>query len=245
VPAIGPDVLTAVRSFGAHRILIADDAYTSYVGAVGLSCGPAAVVAAGTGVVVLATNAVDRWSKVDGWGPQVGDLGSGSWLGRQGLIAAMEAFDGRGGSPALLAAVQRVHGDVIDFAHATALGRVANSVVASFAKEVAAAARAGDVLSQQLWRRAGDYLARDLLTAYRQVAVDDGPPRVSGVGSLFGAGDLLFVPMMAALTSADSRTVWLPPAGTSLDGAVSLARRSDSHPSLEPLVRVSHLEEQP
>jgi glucosamine kinase len=245
VPAINSDVLAAARNFGARRFLVADDSYTSYVGAVGLSGEPAAVVAAGTGVVVLATNAEDRWSKVDGWGPQIGDLGSGSWLGRQGLVSAMQAFDGRGGSQVLLEALQRVHGDVIDFAHATALGHVSNSVIASFAEEVAVAARAGDALSAELWRQAGEYLARALLAAYRQVAVGYSPPRVSGVGSLFAAGDLLFVPLMAALTSADSRTAWLPPAGTSLDGAVSLARRNDRHPSLEPLIRVSSLEELP
>jgi len=245
VPAIDLDVLAAARTLGARRIVVADDSYTSYVGAVGLSGEPAAVVAAGTGVVVLATNAQDRWSKVDGWGPQIGDLGSGSWLGRQGLVSAMQAFDGRGGSQALLEALQRVHGDVVDFAHATALGYVSNSVMASFAKEVAVAARAGDALSAELWRQAGEYLARALLAAYRQVAVDYSPPRVSGVGSLFAAGDLLFVPMMASLTSADSRTAWLPPAGTSLDGAVSLARRNGRHPSFEPLIRVSYLEERP
>jgi N-acetylglucosamine kinase-like BadF-type ATPase len=210
-----------------------------------LSGEPAAVVAAGTGVVVLATNARDCWSKVDGWGPQIGDLGSGSWIGRQGLVSAMQAFDGRGGSQMLLEALQRLHGDVVDFAHATALGYMPNSVMASFAKEVAVAARAGDALSAELWRQAGEYLARALLAAYQQVAVGYSPPRVSGVGSLFAAGDLLFVPMMASLTSADSRTEWLPPAGTSLDGAVSLARRNDRHPSFEPLIRVSHLEEPP
>src|SRR5207302_1139349 len=45
---------------------------------------------------------------VDGWGHLLGDAGSGFWVGRRGLDAALRAHDGRsGGSPLLARLVER------------------------------------------------------------------------------------------------------------------------------------------
>src|SRR5581483_2138299 len=45
---------------------------------------------------------------VDGWGHLLGDAGSGFWIGRRGLDAALRAHDGRrGGSPVLARLVER------------------------------------------------------------------------------------------------------------------------------------------
>ncbi|MFJ6997920.1 BadF/BadG/BcrA/BcrD ATPase family protein, partial [Streptomyces sp. NPDC003090] len=97
--ALLPGALGA--ALGVRRLALASDAVTAYAGALGTV--PGTVVAAGTGLVALGTDLV-RWRRADGWGHLLGDCGSGAWIGRAGLEAALRAHDGRrGGSPALLA----------------------------------------------------------------------------------------------------------------------------------------------
>ena len=95
------------RELGLERVAIASDGLTSLLGALGDR--PGAVVAAGTGAVCVARHG-ERMAKVDGWGSLLGDAGSGFAIGRAGLDAALRQADGRGGSPALLAAAERRFG---------------------------------------------------------------------------------------------------------------------------------------
>lgn len=59
---------------------------------------------AGTGAMALGVNAGSHRS-VDGWGPDLGDLGSGSWIGREGVRAVLRARDGLGPATVLTAAL--------------------------------------------------------------------------------------------------------------------------------------------
>jgi N-acetylglucosamine kinase-like BadF-type ATPase len=83
------------------RVVIASDGVTSLLGALGER--PGAVVAAGTGTIVVARGRAG-WARVDGWGSLLGDAGSGFAIGRAGLDAALRELDGRGGSAKLLRA---------------------------------------------------------------------------------------------------------------------------------------------
>ncbi|MYS31497.1 ATPase, partial [Streptomyces sp. SID7804] len=89
---------------GVHRVALAADAVTAYVGALGPR--PGAVIAAGTGLIAVGTD-LTGWRRADGWGHLLGDCGGGAWIGRAGLEAAMRAHDGRaGGSAPLLASAE-------------------------------------------------------------------------------------------------------------------------------------------
>ena len=70
------------EALGVRRLSLADDAVTSYLGALGDDSG--AVVAAGTGVAVLASSGVTS-IRVNGWGPTLGDEGGGYWIGQEGF----------------------------------------------------------------------------------------------------------------------------------------------------------------
>ena len=71
--------------------------------------GPVPCVAAGTGLIAIGTD-LTRWRRADGWGHLLGDCGSGAWIGRAGLEAALRAYDGRPGGSAGAAGPRR--GDV-------------------------------------------------------------------------------------------------------------------------------------
>lgn len=147
--------------FGTTRVVVTDDSVTSYVGAVG--AGAATVLAAGTGLVTLATDGRRRWARADGWGPLL-DLGGGAWVGRAGLVAAMRALDGRPGSPRLLTGLRRLHGDPQAFVHDLSSQPAASRVVAAFAQEVAAAARDGDPVAIGIWGEAARLLCETVVT---------------------------------------------------------------------------------
>ena len=66
--------------------------------------------APGTGIVVIARTRIDRAADREGggarrrWGYVIADEGSGYWLGRQALRAAMRHVDGRGPATTLTSA---------------------------------------------------------------------------------------------------------------------------------------------
>ncbi|WP_255947708.1 N-acetylglucosamine kinase [Streptomyces odontomachi] len=126
------------KHLGVRRLALAADAVTAYVGALGQR--PGAVVAAGTGLIALGTD-LGAWRRADGWGHLLGDCGSGAWIGRAGLEAALRAHDGRpGGSAALLARAEAVFGPAPGLPGALYPRTDRAGVLASFAPEVAAAA---------------------------------------------------------------------------------------------------------
>lgn len=200
--------------------VVAGDAVTTHLGALAGAAGT--VVAAGTGVIALATDLDRTWQQIDGWGILLGDEGSGAWVGRRGLQAALRSIDGRaGGSADLAARLREEFGSPLDL-----VGRIYPSgspayELASFAPAVASAARAGDPVAAEIWREAGRVLARAAVAGARSL-----PPVISWGGGLFQVGDLVVEPFRAAVRAAWPEADLRAPAGTALDGAVLLARRA-------------------
>ncbi len=64
--------------------------------------GPGTLLVAGTGSVVLARTEAGGSVQIGGWGPSMGDEGSGLWIALEGLKAAARAHDGRGPETSLL-----------------------------------------------------------------------------------------------------------------------------------------------
>ena len=68
----------------AARVTLVPDGVAAYVAA--LWDRPGVVVTVGTGTVALVVDQSGRVRKLDGWGPQLGDVGSGYRVGLDGLI---------------------------------------------------------------------------------------------------------------------------------------------------------------
>jgi N-acetylglucosamine kinase-like BadF-type ATPase len=202
------------------------------VGALGLREG--VVVAAGTGVVTLATDGATRHARVDGWGYLVGDLGSGYWIGRSGLEAALRAADGRGGSSELLRRARELDGDVETLPVRLAADPDRVPRIALFAEQVADAAQAGDATARQIWADAAEHLADSVAAACERVALA-GSIAVSWTGRLFDARALLLEPFGEAVRRRLPCAVLTPAEGDALDGAHRLAGLV-SLPALQPLL---------
>lgn len=211
---------------GAVRVVVTGDLVTAHAGALGLGQDPAGlragvVLAAGTGAVAFAVGSDGRTARADGWGYLLGDEGGGFWIGRRGLAAALAHRDGRGGSAGLHDRAEARFGPIerlSELVHAT---DEPAGLVASFARDVAAAAEGGDAVARAIWVEAADHLAATVAGAAS--ILDDGAGAVSCTGGLFGAGALLSAPLRSALARVAPALRVEEPRGTPLDGAESLA----------------------
>ncbi|WP_324650260.1 N-acetylglucosamine kinase [Georgenia sp. H159] len=232
----GPQVvLDAVRSaLGEVRTVVASDAVTSAVGALGGR--PGAVVLTGTGSTALGTDLTGCWRKVDGWGHVLGDAGSGSWIGMRALQAALEQHDGRrADAPALLASAVERFGVPETWPRQIYMREDRAGVLASVVTDVVALAADEDDVAAEILAAAGRELARSLAAALRPPV----PPLASWTGGIFGAAVVLET-MRESLRELRRDVVLEPPRGSSLDGAALLARQAlagDLEPA-EPLLTV-------
>ncbi|MFI6416019.1 N-acetylglucosamine kinase [Streptomyces sp. NPDC050842] len=204
-------------AWGVRRLALAADAVTAYAGALGQK--PGAVVAGGTGMIALGTDLV-AWRRADGWGHLLGDCGSGAWIGRAGLEAAMRAHDGRrGGSAALLARAEKLFGPAVGLPGTLYPRTDRPAVLASFAPEVGACATAGDPVAADILVRAAGHVA----DAAEAVCPAEPGALVALTGGLFKMGDPLLVPLRAALAERIPQAREVAPAGDPSAGAVALA----------------------
>ncbi|WP_228978973.1 BadF/BadG/BcrA/BcrD ATPase family protein [Streptomyces sp. DH12] len=206
------------EALGVRRLALASDAVTAYAGALGRA--PGTVVAAGTGLVALGTD-LERWRRADGWGHLLGDCGSGAWIGRAGLEAALRAHDGRrGGSTALLARAEAVFGPVGGLPGRLYPRPDRAAVLASFAPHVArCAAETGDAVATGVMALA----ARHVAEAAAAVHPRGGGGAVALTGGLFRVGDPLLVPLRAELARHLPGARPVTAAGDPLSGALALA----------------------
>jgi N-acetylglucosamine kinase-like BadF-type ATPase len=74
--------------------LIVNDALIALVAGAGAS--PGIVLISGTGSIAYGVSPLGVAARAGGWGPTLGDEGSGYWIGRRALAAVMRDSDGRG-----------------------------------------------------------------------------------------------------------------------------------------------------
>ncbi|MFF1512166.1 N-acetylglucosamine kinase [Streptomyces sp. NPDC058326] len=204
------------EAWGVRRLALAADAVTAYTGALGQR--PGAVVAGGTGMVALGTD-LTSWRRADGWGHLLGDCGSGAWIGRAGLEAAMRAYDGRrGGSPALLVRAEKLFGPAAGLPGTLYPRTDRPAVLASFAPEVGRCA-GEDPVAADILVRAAEHIAE----AAGAVCPAGPGALVALTGGLFKMGDPLLVPLRAALEETIPHARAVDPAGDPSAGAVALA----------------------
>ena len=208
----------------ARAVLVASDALTTHVGALGMRSG--VVVAAGTGVIALGTDHSTTWNRADGWGHLLGDDGSGAWIGRAGISAGLRARDGRdAGSVALWNGIRERFGDVPALLATIYESASPAYELARFAPLVADVARDGDAIAARIWREAAGHLANSAVAA--SAGVD---PLFSWGGGLFSSDDLLLGPFQELAAEQLPTARFHVPVGGALDGALLLAERHANAP---------------
>jgi len=153
-----PEIQEAIRKIVATlipgEIEIVGDTETSLEAAFGT--GPGVIVIAGTGSIAYGRNARGQTARAGGWGFAISDEGSGHWIGRTALSAALRAHD-EGDHPMLLDDARKVFGAAND--HELIVKVNASPDFAALVPAILAAANAGDAASNRVLTLAGNELA--------------------------------------------------------------------------------------
>jgi N-acetylglucosamine kinase-like BadF-type ATPase len=172
------------ETFIPRIVVVENDAYTALLGA--HAGGPGVVAISGTGSIVCGTNARGELQRAGGWGWLLGDEGSGLWIGRSGLMAALRAVD-EIGPPTALVGRFLSHFEISDML--AIKPRVYRSDFgakgfAALAALVSDAARDGDTVAQGVIATGGGALAELVSAVVRRLGSEAGLP-VAPVGGAF------------------------------------------------------------
>jgi len=154
--------------------------------------GPGILIVAGTGSSAFGRSPSGQTARCGGWGPNIGDEGSGAWIGRRALGIVSAATDGRERETVLVGAILTAlqlsePAELIPWAAAADV-----RTLASLAPVVFSSASAGDARANSLVTLA----AEELVVHVRALAVNlFGDERasvpVAMSGGLFRKGSLL------------------------------------------------------
>lgn len=157
---------------------------------------------AGTGASCVALNEQGEGAGCGGFGPQFGDEGSGYWIGREAIAAAMREKDGRGPKTALSPALCAFYGighimEIYTFRDPG--GHVSGPKVASCTPVVFETARSGDAVAQTVCRRAGHALGHTIVATVQRAGLVERPVPVVLTGGVFNGGALILTPLKRVL----------------------------------------------
>jgi glucosamine kinase len=203
-------LIFAERLQEAAALEVISDGYAALLGAHGGA--PGAIVIVGTGSVGLGLDGAGMIHQVGGWGPVVGDEGSGNWLARKAVRQALRADDRHAVtkapvSPLLAAIYQELGGS-----HEAALAWL----------DGADATRFGGLMPLiRAHDEAGDPTARALLA--------DAAKEAGRLIRLAGLDGRLPVALLGGLAATlkpriDPSLILVAPAADALDGALHRAR---------------------
>ena len=174
----------------AEEVVVHTDATIALDDAFGEGAG--ILLIAGTGSIAYGRGPTGVRARCGGWGPVIGDEGSGSWLGRRALSIVTAAHDGREPETALTGAVLTAAQvdqieDLIPWAAAAA-----PAALAGLAPAVAIAADAGDLRANALLSIAAEELALHVRALARQLFGDEqAAAPLAFAGGLLSKGSLL------------------------------------------------------
>src|ERR1700676_591035 len=147
------------ESIATEKMSVTHDALIALSGAT--AGHPGLIAIAGTGSIAFGRNASGKTARAAGWGYMFGDEGSGFYITRQALRAALRSEEGWGPATSLRSILLQATGtvDVKDLLHRLYTPEFPRSRIASLAKLVDEAAENGDATAQNILNEAAQQLA--------------------------------------------------------------------------------------
>ncbi|MFW6232810.1 MAG: BadF/BadG/BcrA/BcrD ATPase family protein, partial [Bacteroidota bacterium] len=203
-------------------LIVTSDAELAVEGAFGGGQGIITIV--GTGSIALGKIKNNKLVRCGGWGIELDDEGSGAWIGREGLTAAVRALDGRG-KPTKMT-------EILDGLIPTIDIRYPRTIVKAYAERafqyhmltpsVMKCAVEGDQICLDIIQRSADHLL-ELPLALKD-KFDKQPVKVALMGGIIDA-DTLLAGMLKEKIESNEDLKLVEPKGTALDGAISMGRK--------------------
>ena len=221
-----PEVAESIRALVAEivpgEIQVVGDMHVAleaaFPGAAGMT------VIAGTGSIAFGRNERGETARAGGWGPSISDEGSGEWIGRAAVAAALRAFDS-GQSIGLV-------GCVLNSWHLATrddVARVANSMpppdYAALLPQILATAEAGDAAARDVLLQAGTELAQLAKVVVRRLWPGGTGAQVALAGGVFRNSELVRRVFANSLRAERPQAEVIEEVDPVL-GALALARRN-------------------
>jgi N-acetylglucosamine kinase-like BadF-type ATPase len=171
----------------AEAVVVISDAEAAMEDA--FADGPGILLIAGTGSIAWGRSPAGTMHRCGGWGPVIGDEGSGAWLGRKALQVIAAANDGREPETALTGAVLTAL-ELDDVASIITWAASATPAdMAALAPAVLSAAEVGDLRANTIVTMAVEELALHVRALARALFVDERAAiPVALHGGLLGKG---------------------------------------------------------
>jgi glucosamine kinase len=215
---------TETRGNRPLEITIVGDAVIALQAAFG--SGPGVIVIAGTGSIAYGRNREGQTARAGGWGFAISDEGSGHWIGRAAVAAAIAAWDEHPGQDARLVEVllKSWHLGTIEQLVPAANATPPPDFAALF-RSVLSLADSGDRIARDVLSQAGTQLANLAgILVTRLFPNSDGVP-VAMSGGVFGSSALVRQVFYNGLRSAHPNATLNPNVIEPVQGALELARK--------------------
>ncbi len=143
------------------------DAAAAHCGA--FAGGAGIVLSAGTGAICFGVDEHGERFFADGWGPILGDEGSGFWIGQAAMQATCRAYDGRGPKTSLSESVLTTLevADCDQLVQRIGRNELKRDEIAKLAQAVFAAANAGGKVAGQIKAQAAQHLCDSVVALTR------------------------------------------------------------------------------
>jgi N-acetylglucosamine kinase-like BadF-type ATPase len=187
--------------------------------------GPGVVVIAGTGSIAYGRNAAGETARAGGWGFAISDEGSGHWIGRAAVAAAMRAFD-EGQDGGLLGSLMKSWGVSTREQMIVLSGKTPAPDFAGLFPAVLAAADAGDPKAHDILAVAGVELATLAKVVIARLFIDAGGAPVAMSGGVFRNSSLVRQVFYNRLRLECPKAVVNANVVDPVQGALELARRA-------------------
>ncbi|HEX2487777.1 MAG TPA: BadF/BadG/BcrA/BcrD ATPase family protein [Blastocatellia bacterium] len=206
-------------------ITLETDARVALAGATGAE--PGVVIIAGTGSIACGVNSRGRFARAGGWGPTMGDEGSGSYIGRRALESVMMSYDYRGEPTSMMEPILRHFG----VTSPPELPPViyddpdkAMREIAQLSKVAVRAAEEGDKVARGILKDAAKELAVAVIAVIEQLRMERDEFQVAYVGGVFEAGELILDHLREEIRSFAPRAEIAPPIDPPVIGAAKMAK---------------------
>ncbi len=207
----------------SKKTIVVHDSHIALMGATAGS--PGVIVIAGTGSVAAGIDEKGNYVRSGGWGPVIGDEGSAFYIAREGIVAALKYYDGRGAPTKLLEAILEelnleAPEDIIGFIYTPV---VDFSKIAKLAPLVAKIASEGDTVAQDILRSAGKELAKIAIAVIKRLGFEERSFPLAIIGGAFKAGEHLIKSFKSEVLKTAPNAVILRPRFPPVVGAIFIA----------------------
>jgi N-acetylglucosamine kinase-like BadF-type ATPase len=205
--------------FEINRISVLGDEITSYIGALGLQEG--VVLGIGTGIACSSFDPMAGFKTYGGYGFLVSDEGSGYWIGKEGIAAALRAIENRGPQTSLAQALLAQYGSLSNMVHEIYESSRPSKEVAKFAKTVFDASKQDAVANQII-----DSAVIELVKLISEPLSKSKSQKFSIIGGLTANTD--FVSKLKKSIYGQIPTAsFIDPLGNAVDGCIEIAKQGE------------------